>query len=165
MKFNKEKFNHYGFNHKKVFKHFKHAELTYCNTFCVLDNYHPAAVYYNRNPDREKNHKDYLLLFTRVEFDEPQLVIAGLNTAEIEPYRYQEGLWCQKCDDVIYSVFRHDYRECECKANAIDGGRDYCRVSADPSTAVGVKIDLLTDQITSLDGEYLDAVEVCEYYT
>src|SRR5574337_866627 len=31
---------------------------------------------------------------------------------------------CKKCDDVIQSMHRHDFRWCKCGAIAIDGGSD-----------------------------------------
>lgn len=38
------------------------------------------------------------------------------------------GIVCSKCDDLIYSRTRHDFRYCSCKGCAIDGGRDYIRI-------------------------------------
>lgn len=32
------------------------------------------------------------------------------------------------CDDIVYSLHRHDYRSCRCGAVGLDGGRDYSRV-------------------------------------
>ncbi len=40
-------------------------------------------------------------------------------------------LRCPKCDDLISSIHRHDFRTCECGALSIDGGRDYLRIAAD----------------------------------
>lgn len=34
---------------------------------------------------------------------------------------------CKKCNDVIESVSRHDFKSCRCGAVSIDGGRDYLR--------------------------------------
>lgn len=40
-----------------------------------------------------------------------------------------DGLKCKKCGYIVYSRARHDMRYCECKAVAIDGGRDYLKVT------------------------------------
>ncbi len=34
---------------------------------------------------------------------------------------------CKKCNDVIESEFRHDFKFCKCGAVAVDGGKDYIR--------------------------------------
>ena len=34
---------------------------------------------------------------------------------------------CKKCDDVIKSLHRHDFKFCKCGAVAVDGGKDYLR--------------------------------------
>lgn len=34
---------------------------------------------------------------------------------------------CKKCDDIIESTHRHDFRRCKCGAIFVDGGRDYLR--------------------------------------
>lgn len=157
MKFIKENFNHYNFKHKEVYKKFE-GDLEYCNTFCVLGNYDPAAVYHSKNPNREKNHKDYMLLFTKYDpsVDKSFVVVSGLNKDEIEEYRYQKGLWCLDCDDVIYSVYRHDCRECKCGSIFIDGGKDYSRVGcSEKSRYHAVRIDLLTDKIVTY--QYIEA--------
>lgn len=39
---------------------------------------------------------------------------------------------CNKCGDEIYSRSTHDYRSCSCHAIAIDGGRDYTKISFTP---------------------------------
>ena len=36
---------------------------------------------------------------------------------------------CKKCNHIIWSRHRHDYRSCKCGAVAIDGGRDYTKVN------------------------------------
>lgn len=35
---------------------------------------------------------------------------------------------CKKCNTTVFSRTRHDFRWCECKACAIDGGREYTKV-------------------------------------
>jgi len=34
---------------------------------------------------------------------------------------------CKKCNEVIESTHRHDYRTCQCGAVSVDGGKDYLR--------------------------------------
>lgn len=34
---------------------------------------------------------------------------------------------CKKCNEVIESTHRHDFKFCKCGAVAVDGGRDYLR--------------------------------------
>lgn len=134
-----DKTNWYGFDHTAVRAKLE-GDLTYCNTFCVLDEYHPVAVYKAATPDRAKGHKDYVLL-------NPQW-IRGMDAAHIEPYRYQDGMHCHKCDTVVYSIMRHDFHHCECEKVAIDGGRDYTKRSYETGAKFSnVSIDLLTDEI------------------
>ena len=35
---------------------------------------------------------------------------------------------CVKCQEILESLHRHDFRSCGCHATAIDGGNDYLRV-------------------------------------
>ena len=37
------------------------------------------------------------------------------------------GLICPKCEEIIYSVHRHDYHFCSCGLTMVDGGFDYMR--------------------------------------
>ena len=37
------------------------------------------------------------------------------------------AIQCLKCNDIIVSKYRHDFRFCKCRAVAIDGGTDYLR--------------------------------------
>ena len=34
---------------------------------------------------------------------------------------------CKKCNEVIESTHRHDFKFCKCGAVAVDGGKDYLR--------------------------------------
>jgi hypothetical protein len=36
---------------------------------------------------------------------------------------------CFTCGDIIFSRARHDFRSCECKEVAVDGGFDYTKIS------------------------------------
>ena len=39
----------------------------------------------------------------------------------------RNALRCNKCDDEIVSIHRHDFNYCKCGAIAIDGGLEYTR--------------------------------------
>ena len=34
---------------------------------------------------------------------------------------------CVKCEDIIESTYRHDFKSCKCGAIFVDGGREYLR--------------------------------------
>ena len=34
---------------------------------------------------------------------------------------------CKKCNEVIESTHRHDFKFCKCGSVAVDGGKDYLR--------------------------------------
>ena len=139
MKINKEDHNYYGFDTYKACEHFE-GDLTYINTFCIKPHYLPDAVFRNASPNRAKNHKDFLLLF-KVGYN---VMITGMDADEMEKHRYQKGMYCPDCNEVIYSVNRHDYRKCKCGRCMVDGGKDYFRSNM---AGTVVKIDLLTDDI------------------
>jgi hypothetical protein len=140
-KINKRDHDYYGFNTEKISGHFE-GDLTYLNTFCVKGTYKPVAVFSNSNPNRKKDHKDYMLLW--IEGIEEKVIISGMNKKEMNKYRYQTGILCPKCKEIIYSTYRHDYRHCSCGRCMIDGGKDYVKTNLAGKL---VKIDLLTDKI------------------
>lgn len=47
---------------------------------------------------------------------------------------------CLRCQDLIASISRHDFRYCKCGQTAIDGGRDYLRVAGGPYTPAAISI-------------------------
>lgn len=132
--------NYYGFDHEAVNKAFP-GGLTYITDFCINGEYHPVAVYRVANPDRSKGHKDYLLL--------NKGYVRGMNEEEIQSWRFQDALRCEGCQDVVYSVMRHDDRFCECGNVSIDGGREYTKVGihSDKEITMG-QIDHLTGEFT-----------------
>lgn len=131
--------NYYGLKHEKIYQKLE-GDVTYVGTFCVKGEYPPRAVYHDSNPDLEKGHKEYVTLQRQPLTS--KWYISGLTKEEIEEFRFQDGICCLKCNDVIYSVTRHDYRSCSCKNCAIDGGRSYGRIIG--SDWKFAKIDLLT---------------------
>ena len=144
MKINKKDHNYYGLKTNEVCKLFE-GDLTYTNTFCIKGAYLPVAVFHNANPNRKKNHKDYMLLWMEEGSGKYKWMVSGMNADEMEKYRHQKGMYCPDCEEVIYSVNRHDYRKCKCGKCMVDGGRDYFRTNM---AGVPVTIDLLTDDIT-----------------
>jgi len=147
MKINKADHNYYGIDTDKACKHFE-GDLTYLNTFCIKGHYNPVAVFRNAKPNRKKQHKDFMLLW--MVRDNPlvikgeQVVVSGIDADEMEDHRYQKGMHCPDCEDVIYSVNRHDYRRCSCGKCMVDGGKDYFRTNMAGQIVV---IDLLTGTI------------------
>ena len=45
-----------------------------------------------------------------------------------------KGIRCNKCGAGVYSRSLHDFRWCPCKSVAIDGGRDYMKVTFEKQT-------------------------------
>lgn len=133
----KTKFDYYGFDHEYVKAHFE-GNPEYVGTFCVKKEPRPRAVYWVQNPDTAKGHKNYMTL----QKNDRNAYVSGMTVEEMEEYRFQSGIKCKNCKDVIYSVAHHDFRYCTCKANFIDGGREYTRIGG--SDWLPVKIDLIT---------------------
>lgn len=137
--------NYYGFDHKAVNKRFT-GDLTYLNDFCVNDEYYPISVYKVANPDRSKGHKDYMLLQS-----DPLTkggLVRGMSEEEINKWCYQDGIKCHSCDDIIYSVNRHDYTHCKCGKVNVDGGKDYLKIGFESNAIYTiVNINLLTDEV------------------
>lgn len=48
--------------------------------------------------------------------------------------RMKSKIRCLICNDVIESMYRHDFKYCSCKAVFVDGGNDYFRYGGDPGT-------------------------------
>lgn len=47
---------------------------------------------------------------------------------------------CKKCEDILFSFYRHDFKSCRCEESFIDGGFDYSRYNG----------ELLTDDIKNV---------------
>lgn len=63
------------------------------------------------------------------------------------------ALKCPRCEAVIWSRSRQDFRYCDCKKCFIDGGRAYTRIGHEPDVipVLGV-LNTATNQFTT-DGE------------
>lgn len=42
------------------------------------------------------------------------------------------GIQCPECEDIIFSLYPHDFRRCMCGKVFVDGGDDYMRCGAEP---------------------------------
>jgi hypothetical protein len=131
---NLDQYNWYGFDHAAAIRRF--AATRYVGTFCVKDEYKPVAVYYSENPDTSLGHKNYILLHTEGR----RVWVRGMTSEEIEPFRYQAALRCNKCQEIVYSTMRHEFKYCGCQSCFIDGGRDYTRSGGDSTPGL---IDLI----------------------
>lgn len=130
----------YGLDHNAVKTQFE-GDLSFCNEFCVLGEYAPSAVYVAAKPNKAKGHKKYALLTK----SNGQWYIRGMSPQKMRQFRYQKAIHCLKCDDIVYSVNRHDMRHCTCGNVAIDGGKDYTKINfKSGSTFEQVVIDLIT---------------------
>lgn len=145
------KINHdqpyWGFNNEKALERFKGTK--FIGEFCLVGKSIPVAVYYSANPDRSKGHTDYFFLFQRKFDGKDHVVISGLNAKEMEEHRYQDAIHCLKCDEVIYSKYRHDFHYCTCGSVAIDGGRDYTKITGNQEDFETVILDLLKMKVIS----------------
>lgn len=57
---------------------------------------------------------------------------------------------CESCGDTIYSRTHHDMRYCSCGSVAIDGGRDYTKISfkaKTPPKTFEIEIDATEKQL------------------
>jgi len=83
---------------------------------------------------------------------------------------------CRKCDDIIWSAHRHDFKTCKCGAISVDGGLDYIRrVYENPEDIqdrslrldkliLGSILDSLEEKKKELD-QYLAATQIPEIKT
>jgi hypothetical protein len=143
MKFVKQ--NWYGLDHKAVARMYE-GNPVFLNDFCVKGEYAPSAVYYVAKPNKRKGHCTYLLL----SGSGVNMFVRGMSPREMNKYRHQDAMHCLSCDEVIYSVNRHDYRTCSCGKVSIDGGKDYTKASFKKGAKwTWVNIDLITNKISS----------------
>jgi len=62
---------------------------------------------------------------------------------------------CRKCQDIIWSRARHDFRWCTCRSIAIDGGWDYSKTCGELENIENVTIDLpITEKDAYNDWNY-----------
>ena len=133
----------YGFSPELVQKKFE-GNPQFIREFSIGGD--TWAVFKVAEPNRTKNHKDFMLL--KKNFGGGGIV-AGLNRNEMRRFQYQQAIHCLKCNQIVYSVHRHDYHSCECENEVyIDGGKDYCKWSAkNPKKIRMIVINLITGNI------------------
>lgn len=131
----------FGLSMDFIHKHYG-ADVTFVASLAFKGEDFVSSVFHQPNPDRTKGHKEYFFITVQGE----GAFIRGLNRAELEPLMAVDAIRCKSCDDVIFSVNRHDFRYCFCRAVAIDGGRDYTRI-------VGSKLDYELLSLNLLTGE------------
>jgi hypothetical protein len=56
--------------------------------------------------------------------------------------KVKHGLKCPKCEERIFSMYRHDFKACKCGSIFVDGGDDYFRFG---TLKAGVDIDELEE--------------------
>ena len=119
--------NPYGLDHSKVAKRFT-GELTYLGTLCLDNNDNsPWSWYTAWSPDVDAGHKDFMGL----RVDSEGMVIIGRNYEEFVKYLNIACAVCPKCDEAIYSSYRHHMRYCSCHHTFVDGGSAYVRTNSE----------------------------------
>ncbi|NCQ51866.1 hypothetical protein GW796_08230 [archaeon] len=91
----------------------------------------PAAIFYQETPPQPE-YSNYFAVFVR---NGKTYITSGKSTVEgtIAGIESDDG-------EVIFSRYRHDYRQSKDGSVFIDGGRDYVK-SNNPSRLVEIKID------------------------
>lgn len=134
----------YGFDHARVKQKYE-GEPEFIREFSIGG---PTwAVYRVAKPNRKKNHKDFMML-RRIPFGGGE--VSGLDKLQMNKYRYQTALLCKECNQIVYSVNRHDCHTCECpNQTEVDGGKAYLHYSSNNNKKVEiVTLDLLTGKLT-----------------
>ena len=139
------KTEYWGFDIEKALKHLN-ADKYLGEISIKYENkqwsYYPIVLFFSKNPDISKGHKQFPFLFLR----DSHAYIGAFDKEQFDKHiRNVEGLKCNKCSDIIYSSYRHDFRQCKCQECFIDGGRDYTRFGGNCRL---VNIDLLTGDVT-----------------
>lgn len=129
-------------DHSKIKTEFE-GSPTFINYFSVMGINSPVAVYRSENPNRKKGHKRYMFLFRRYDpvTDKMGWTVSGSEKID-DRDRYRAAVYCSKCDELVYSAYRHDMNKCSCGEKFIDGGEAYFRTNGPLKT-----IDLLTDKV------------------
>lgn len=143
----------YDFNHEVVKQKFEGSPTFVMEASLLMKTsngkeWHPVAIYHSKNPNREKSHKDFILLYSW----NGQFFVSGRDWKDVtDEERYQPALLCMKCNAVLHSAARHHFVRCGCENSAfIDGGMDYIRYGAmNMADTKLVTIDVLTGNITN----------------
>jgi hypothetical protein len=137
--------NWFGFDIPQVFK--KYNVQTYLGDTTVNDiEDNVWALFLSNNPDRTKGHKDVLMFYVSSNKKYPSF-INGRDKKEIKKDLIINGIYCINCNKAYYSVTRHDMHYCECGKIAIDGGRDYLKITGNMEDYKTCSINLLTQKV------------------
>lgn len=137
------KHNYFGFDHEAVKQKFE-GNPVYCNDLDIDGR--TWAVYYVAKPNKEKGHKNYMML---TNAGDRGMYVSGMDQARSFQHRKVTAMHCFKCDEVIYSPHRHAMITCECKSVSIDGGSSYNRFLYQPGETMYkiIILDALTDTV------------------
>jgi hypothetical protein len=128
-------------DHKAVAKQFG-MKLEYIGFFPVGKEKHGKAVYKVLDA---KDEKEFFVL--DLNFHDNKVTKHLTTRSAIVPFAKLNAIHCLNCQDVLYSIDRHDFRGCSCKSQKkqvfIDGGKDYCKVSGDPENFEMGIVDLV----------------------
>jgi hypothetical protein len=119
-------------------------KATFVMESCLKDKHgewcnFPAAIFYTEEAHPQGSNY-FALYFERMSItSDPRLLIMN-GISATEPF---EGI--QIGDNVYYSRYRHDYRECG--PVAIDGGRDYTKLVGDISVCKKVTLKVNKDKL------------------
>jgi hypothetical protein len=135
--------NYYGIDHDEAHKRFE-GDIHYLGDTCIHNQYKPVAVYHARKPNRTKGHKDYVFLSIP---NKGTAYIQGMDKKDFKKQCIVDGLYCNKCNDVIYSTHRHGMISCSCGQVSIDGGKDYTKISGHPKDYTICQVNLMTQKV------------------
>lgn len=130
------------------------GDLEYVGHWFVKDA--KAYVFHALNPNRSKGHKDYVALkyIYSAGIESYDVVIMGYDHDDMLALSVQDGMLCNKCKTIVWSLYTHDYHGCRCKDNderlMVDGGMSYMRgrFGKNHEGCFMVKINHLTRMIT-----------------
>lgn len=143
-----KKVDWHGLDHDKVKTSFE-GDLSFVN-YMNIDNT-PAAVYHAKKPNREKGHKEFMLLFSKYNpmTEKSQMFVSGMEREDIEKHAMIDGIVCMECMTALVSLTGHHFHGCGCSNETfIDGGKNYIRCGGKSmAMIVNAKINLMTDEI------------------
>jgi hypothetical protein len=116
--------NYFGLSHERVSEKFE-GSPKYVGYVSIEGR--PYAAYHSENPNRQKGHKDFILL----TYGSEQGWVIGMDSEEMKKHSKHSGILCLECGTALYSLHRHHYHDCGCPNKAsVDGGLDYLHCGA-----------------------------------
>ena len=116
-------------DHEKVKSSYE-GNPVFVGYLALFGGLNPMATYFVEKPNREKGHKDYLLIFSKYDpfTEKSNIFVSGVDLKDIsERDRKRVAVFCRNCKELIYSLTRHSFEKCTCGAEFVDGGADYLR--------------------------------------